>query len=728
MRRIGGSRSGFEPIGEMTFESLGSPLLGVGEQPNKRIAKLELPSARMIELMADPESVEFRVGGLDLVGRDENLTTPINFDFLEQQTTSKTAHVHVDYGNGNSFHRRIATNVRRKNRKSAGASLAESLRDVLGVEFTTTRRKKRGTEEELNSVLTALKEVQDANGRLVRTGRSVTTDESKRAFWVIASQGKAVVNASVDFEDIRVFAGDSIHLMYVTDQDGDGLYAHDEYRYGTYDSQAAAKAAGVADPTDSDGDTLGDKDEARVGWRVQIAGGAKVKPYDRESMVYSDPSREDADFDGLKDAEEKARGTDPNNPDTDGDTYADGDGAGPDWFRSAGKDPDPLDPGITGNKKPSLGTVSHKMEGFKAILTVQVGDVDGNLKSLRVDWGDQKNDLLEKDELGGTHRNVTTQHSYSATGSYKVRLTLVDDFEKQATKDYEITLSTPTGGLLGEWLFQPDGVDEKKILNTARPPVGDAAKVLGQDKGNAAGWSNLDGRSSSTIGGGRNECVGQMPDRNGQANAALAFHRVQGVQMSCSGPDSYGYVQLPARPSYKQQDGSYSHAPRIQLNKDFTIAVWVRPERRTNRGWIIGQVDSNGNKEWFHLMQGPDDEKGRETNRIGFVLPSRRGSPMVVQDDADPPVGRWTLYIVTVSVRSNTATATLYRNGARVTQATKTGDLRQPTPGNSTQHRLFLGCKGDESSYRYEGGIDDVRVYGRLMSPDEINVLYQSTR
>ncbi|MBK8976566.1 MAG: hypothetical protein IPM29_11670 [Planctomycetes bacterium] len=724
IRRVPGSQQGFEPIGELTFESFDATTLAPGET-NRRIARLELPSARIIELMAMPESIEFRVGSFDLLRDAENLSRPIDFDFLEQETSSKTAHLHIDYGNGISIHRRIATNVRSKDGKPAGASLAESLRDVLGIEFETASRTLSDTTRAPYTVLTALAEVRDTNGRLVPTGNVVRTDDSAHAFWIVAGQGSSTAEPGADFQDIRMFGGDSVHVMFVRDADGDGLYAHEEYRFGTFDSAEAAAAANVADPRDSDGDGISDKDEARVGWRVQIAGGAKVAPYDRNPHVFSDPSRSDADGDGLTDPQEKAAGTDPNNPDTDGDGYADGPGAGPQWFRSRGVDPGPLDPTLTGNKAPAIGDVTQQMNGFEAVLRIRVQDPDGNLKTLRVDWGDQKADTIDRN-LGGTATTVEARHVYGSATTFNVNLTLRDDLGLEATKSVPIAITTPTAGLLGEWLFEPNGVQVDKLRNTATSAPG--AAVLQVD-GRANGWSNVDGRSSDRLGTGSNGCVGQMPDRHGRANAALAFNNVSGVQLSNGEPTSFGYAELPGRPSYKNQDGTYNHASRLPLDTDFSIALWVRPERRdATGGWIIGQATANGDDPWFHLDQGPDDQSGRETRRIGFVLPSRGGQPLVVVDNADPQAGRWTFYAVTVSVRGDRATVALYRDGAEVGRRTSTGNYGQPNAPNSTQHRLLLGCRGDEYSFRFEGGIDDVRVYGRLLSPGEVEVLYASDR
>lgn len=103
---------------------------------------------------------------------------------------------------------------------------------------------------------------------------------------------------------------------------------------------------GGGDPaaSDSDSDGLTDADEASLGTdpsRVDSDGdgwvdGAEVDCGADPLDVASSCAPADSDGDGRSDDEERARGTDPANPDTDGDGYSDG--------QEATCDSSPLDP------------------------------------------------------------------------------------------------------------------------------------------------------------------------------------------------------------------------------------------------------------------------------------------------------------------------------------------------------------------------------------------------
>ncbi|MFM9004065.1 MAG: FG-GAP-like repeat-containing protein, partial [Flavobacteriales bacterium] len=110
-----------------------------------------------------------------------------------------------------------------------------------------------------------------------------------------------------------------------SDCDSDGLTADEEGALGTDPGNA-----------DTDGDTINDGDE--------VAGGSD--PLNSCDPINTGLGTNDCDLDGLTNTEEAALGTDPNNPDTDGDALNDGDEV------TGGSSPiDPCEPNIN-----ALGT------------------------------------------------------------------------------------------------------------------------------------------------------------------------------------------------------------------------------------------------------------------------------------------------------------------------------------------------------------------------------------
>ena len=112
----------------------------------------------------------------------------------------------------------------------------------------------------------------------------------------------------------------------MVDTDGDGLRDGDEVN-GT----GPLLVVGATDPLDTDTDDGGTEDGAEV-----LADGT-----DPVANALDDAAA-DPDNDGLSNAQEAILGTDPNDPDSDGDGIDDGDEVGNDAFLNAG-DTDPLD-------------------------------------------------------------------------------------------------------------------------------------------------------------------------------------------------------------------------------------------------------------------------------------------------------------------------------------------------------------------------------------------------
>jgi hypothetical protein len=118
--------------------------------------------------------------------------------------------------------------------------------------------------------------------KVVRVGGR--RDGQFRRFWTLLLPDD--VQFQTDFGQLQVRAGDVVGLKFVQDVDRDGLSSEVEQLAGSSDFRR-----------DTDGDTLGDFAEVRVGWEVGVTG----SPLRR---VFPDPRVADTDGDGLRDAEE----------------------------------------------------------------------------------------------------------------------------------------------------------------------------------------------------------------------------------------------------------------------------------------------------------------------------------------------------------------------------------------------------------------------------------------
>jgi hypothetical protein len=264
-----------------------------GSRQALQVAATNVDAALIREFLRDPTRLYLSVNNFDMTNAEG-----INFAFLDEVTSARTGEVVIDFGDQRVEHYRVATNVRRDAR---GLPAGVTLADVLGIvrlPYTTA----------------AWAQAPGSSAFPEKVGVHVLTDldgvaADGKHFWAVISSSSSHVDPKVDFEDIVLNRGESIHLAYVRDDDQDGVYDREERLYGSSDALA-----------DSDGDGLSDFAEIKTGW-IAGADAQGVPGYPRH--VTSDPTRADADGDGLSDPEEMAFGSDPFNADPDGDGLSD---------------------------------------------------------------------------------------------------------------------------------------------------------------------------------------------------------------------------------------------------------------------------------------------------------------------------------------------------------------------------------------------------------------------
>lgn len=284
--------------GEPALQTLATliPALGVNgitlapgdRTPVLQVSATDLNVSRIKQFLARPNSLYLEPAFYEL----EN-ATGLNFDYLEEVTRWRTARVLIDYGNGTSEEYRVATAVDRNTDGTyAGVTLSNVLGSVLQIPFQTVPRRTLQTNSPTNE-------------RVLFSVRNVAAASPTNGFWAVVLSAQGALPAHVDFEKLVLQASDEVLLVFVRDDDGDGLFAAEEQHYRTDDSTSG----------DSDGDGLADVFEVRTGWDVVLPA--------RTYHVYSDPSQANQDGDGLTDLQELQQGTDPTKPDTDEDGLPD---------------------------------------------------------------------------------------------------------------------------------------------------------------------------------------------------------------------------------------------------------------------------------------------------------------------------------------------------------------------------------------------------------------------
>ena len=145
----------------------------------------------------------------------------------------------------------------------------------------------------------------------------------------------------------------------------------------------------------------------------------------------------------------------------------------------------------------------------------------------------------------------------------------------------------------------------------------------------------------------------------------------------------------------------------LNFGDKITIEAWFKPSvmrRHTivNKGYAVAAANY-----LFYL---------ESNNNLQLIVDN--GPTAVSVSGSSLTTGQWYHLVVTYDSAGGTDNVKIYVNGAEDASATQTGDLA------NTQN-LIIGLYG---VYKTNGLIDEVRIYNRALSADEVMMHYQQTR
>jgi len=403
---------------------------------------LSIPDTR--NLMEDIGSIILKPSSITLVDKND-----VSFDFSEFPT--RTARVSIDFGLMASGTQAlmpidyyVATN---RDPNIQGVTLRDILKDV-GVSLVIAPT--AGWPDSINgSKAPTFSGIQSVVWNVPPDiYQQVDNDPLKRGVWVVlhttggADGLQNVVKRydvrleAYDPDSIRIRSGDHVVLVYIEDNDNDGLGNREEALAGT-------------DPEnrDTDADGLLDFDEVRKtsSWQVEYYDSNSVPPQLRSYTVYSSPISADADGDLLSDFREKALGTDPNKKDTDGDGVDDVEGrvnlaAAPVQQIAAAISSSVSVEVFSGSQIMLAGQIKSNITGATATATTSA-----KIKEIFINWGDGT--PIERVPVAKSKYIFSSQtpkkHSYPKD-SYGVYLVKIISRDDQQPVNEQIDLFTVT--------------------------------------------------------------------------------------------------------------------------------------------------------------------------------------------------------------------------------------------------------------------------------------------
>ncbi len=148
-----------------------------------------------------------------------------------------------------------------------------------------------------------------------------------------------------------------------------------------------------------------------------------------------------------------------------------------------------------------------------------------------------------------------------------------------------------------------------------------------------------------------------------------------------------------------------------------TISAWIYPRSlgEGNLGRIIDKRENGGVETLYFALNG--------NNKLIF---GRKFSTSLIGNwltlDNSITLGTWNHVIVTFDESSSTNKPVFYINGVLASSTT----AYNPT-GTATTNtdRYIIGNRGD-TTRTFDGKIDDVRIYNRIVTPTEVQTLYKA--
>jgi len=182
----------------------------------------------------------------------------------------------------------------------------------------------------------------------------------------------------------------------------------------------------------------------------------------------------------------------------------------------------------------------------------------------------------------------------------------------------------------------------------------------------------------------------------------------------------------------------------LKIANEFTITVWFKADTTEFARHILWQGDSAGNgwgydqlHQEMHISLGNIFETENQSNVLSFFFGDEAGDEGIITIVVPfRDTTNWNFAAVTVSNLDSSPSAELFLNGVSV--GTDTGSLSRTSRVN-WDTALRIGSAGlnetkpysviypDDSNKRhFDGLIDEVRIYDRVLSKDEISQIFEA--
>ena len=259
--------------------------------------------------------------------------------------------------------------------------------------------------------------------------------------------------------------------------------------------------------------------------------------------------------------------------------------------------------------------------------------------------------------------------------------------------------SNPAGGLLDETRIYTEVLSASQINDDMNQTHGCLLANWYMDE---AAWDGT---------------AGEVVDSSGRGYHGTG---VNGVATGGASMSDWAIASNPGTCRYGTFDGSDDYVALSgfpNLTDSFTITAWIKPDVIGNDQRIFADDESNSGGFAFSLGDPGD-------GRLRFF--SRNVSPVSLDSSAAITAGQW--YFVTAVHDASARTRQIYVNASAVTSASSyTGSWGSDSGAASIGGETNSAGSEAVPNWRFDGNIDEVRVYDKALSQAEIAAVMAET-
>ena len=326
------------------------------------------------------------------------------------------------------------------------------------------------------------------------------------------------------------------------------------------------------------------------------------------------------------------------------------------------------------NVAPQIANLEASVNNLDVSLTADFIDPDGQVTEVTLDWGDGS--PVETVYTGSSGSvSVDEQHSYPDDSDYTITLKATDN--QNATNEQTVTAQPRFDlrrGLIAEFTVFERVPGERQAKDSS-----------GQNNNGYLNTSNSTELDVAT-------------DRFGLAEQAIDFRGNDAGQSSV------------------MEIRSSASNGALPYGDDYSMALWMFGSRF---GYLIGL------KEESNVFDSAGLLKKQNSGVVEFEVPLANAEAGYSLADPNPPNAEWTFYVVTIDRSGTTTSIKLYRDGTLVNEGTLDDAGPDVLPSASP---ILVGARanytGGGGGLDFQGLLDDIRVYNRVLSPGEVKALY----